>query len=276
MKKKILWLIVVLIVIIPQCLKAQNVRWSLHPIFSFNGNPWSAAGTAWDAVKLFTDYNERYSEDVEDAIQRDDVKKVMRWFIFLIPQRGSNFQILNLKQGGEKVDIQYYSSFGNFFIEGFRNHSFGYNAELIPTHFPLGLDVSVMYDRHNYRLKFPGDEERIRYRRNILRPEALMLIRLGNYTDSNLNLIIETGAAYNHVFRCRGKYNDLNSVEDGVTIIGGIGWINTVTGKKLSLRYRHDNFDYFNKNFSPDGITYPYKDLKSYRGVIEFAANFVF
>lgn len=248
---------------------AQNLRWSLRPIFGLNGSPWAAIGTVGNAVTLFTDYDECYDAETKNA---------MRFFSLVIPQCNSNFQILKLEQGGEKVDVRYFSSFGNFLIEGFRNHTLGYEALLIPTRFPLGVNLSFMYDRHNYRLKFPDDDDYIRYRRNILRPEALLQIRIGSYFSKyhKINFIMEVGAAYNHIIRCRGKYNDLNSVEDGVTLIGGMGWLNTISGKKLTIRYRHDNFDYFNKNFTPDGKTYPYKDLKSYRGVVELAANFAF
>ena len=269
--KKILFLLIAFALSLVQSADAQTVRWSVRPVFGLYD--WATLVIAPLGAVNAVHFSNVISESRVDRDYASE-KAGMRVIQMAWPFTMGAYKFLNLESGGEKVDYRS-KKFKDYNSDLFGNFYTGISADIVPINFPFGLDLSILYERESYRMQFPNDES-YRYRRNFVRPEAILIARFGNYTRGNQNFVLEAGASYNHFVRCRGKYSDLNSVEDGMTLIGGIGGINTLTGVKWGIRYRHDCFNYFNKDFTPDGTTYPYKDLKSYRGVIEFVCNMVF
>lgn len=260
--KRVIFLLAVLVMVLSQYANAQNVRWSVSPVVGLYD------GAYWLTIMTSANVTGSYSET--PGIDAAEFKRNRRIQQMVIPYGNICSNFLKLKSGGEEVDKSKIK-----FKDIFRNHYFGVSAELWPIRTPFGLIAGFYYERQNYGLQFPNDDC-YRYRRNILRPEAILGTRFGSYIESNWNFILETGGAYNHIIRCRGKYDDLNSVKDGVSLIGGLSLLHTASGIKVSVRYHQDCFDYFNKNFTPDGTTYPYKDLKSYHGGLDFIVGMVF
>lgn len=159
---------------------------------------------------------------------------------------------------------------------GLKNYSIGYHAGYLSYIYPVGFDIQIDYEKQNWRAQFPGQDEHINFDKQMLVPTLLLKTRIGDFTSNKYNFIIEGGAKYNYVIRAKGEYNDVKSINSGFTGIIGLGIINSYTHFTLQLRYEHDFFDYFNKDFSPDGIFRPYENVTSKHGSLNLFMSFGF
>lgn len=110
----------------------------------------------------------------------------------------------------------------------------------------------------------------------MLVPTVLIKTRIGDFATNKLNVIIEAGAKYNYVLSARGDYDDVKSLNNGFTGVFGVGIINSFSHFTIQLRYEHDFFDYFNKDFSPNGTLKPYEGYSSKHGTLNLYSSFGF
>lgn len=159
---------------------------------------------------------------------------------------------------------------------GLRNYSVGYHVGYLSYVSPIGFDVQVDYEKQNWRSKFPGQDDYTNYEKQMIVPTILLKTRLGDFTRNTFNVIVEAGAKYNYVLSAKGDYNDVKSLNNGVTGVFGIGVINSYSHFAIQLRYEHDFFDYFNKDFSPNETLKPYDGFSSKHGTLNLYTSFGF
>lgn len=149
---------------------------------------------------------------------------------------------------------------------GLRNYTIGYHLGYLPSVSSVGFEIQVDYEKQNWRVKFPDQESFKNYEKRMVVPTVLLKGRFGDFTMNDFNIIVEAGAKYNHVLKAKGDYTDVKSLNNGFTGVLGIGLLNTGLHGAIQLRYEHDFYDYFNKDFSPDGFTKPYEGVSSKHG----------
>lgn len=159
---------------------------------------------------------------------------------------------------------------------GLRNFSVGYHFGYLSYISPIGFDVQVDYEKQNWRSKFPGQDDYANYEKQMLVPTVLIKTQIGDFATNKLNVIIEAGAKYNYVLSARGDYDDVKSLNNGFTGVFGVGIINSFSHFTIQLRYEHDFFDYFNKDFSPNGTLKPYEGYSSKHGTLNLYSSFGF
>lgn len=153
----------------------------------------------------------------------------------------------------------------------------------------MGLRLGCNYSNSGFRMKYPGEEEYTRHNARGVSPELALRFTIGD-PSRICHLLLELGAAYTYNFSYKGSFdNSKDIVGNGTTGIFGIGfdfnpgfegtisnnttYVSSSSDRlytSLTLEYRYDFYNYFNPSYTPDGITYPYKDFKSKRGGIYF------
>lgn len=157
---------------------------------------------------------------------------------------------------------------------GLKNYSLGYHIGYLSYVYPIGFEFQIDYEKQNWCSKFPGQEDYKDYEKQMVVPTLLLKTRIGDYTDNTFNVILEAGAKYNHVLSAKGDYDDVESLNNGITGIFGVGIINSYSHFTIQLRYEHDFFDYFNKDFSTTESLKPYEGVKSKHGTLNLFASF--
>lgn len=157
---------------------------------------------------------------------------------------------------------------------GLRNYSIGYHVGYLSYVCPIGLDVQVDYEKQNWRSKLPGQGDYMNYEKQMVVPTVLLKTRIGDFATNTFNIIVEAGAKYNYILSAKGDYDDVKSLNNGFTGVFGIGVINSFSHVTIQLRYEHDFFDYFNKDFSPNGTWKPYDGFSSKHGTLNLYGSF--
>lgn len=159
---------------------------------------------------------------------------------------------------------------------GLHNYAIGYHVGYLSYVAPIGFDLQVDYEKQSWRSKFPGQDDYKNYEKQMVVPTLLLKTRIGDFTRNAINVIVEAGAKYNYVLNAKGDYDDVKSLTNGITGVFGIGIINSYSHFTVQLRYEHDFFDYFDKDFSPDGTYRPYRDVSSKHGTLNLYTSFGF
>lgn len=184
-----------------------------------------------------------------------------RWWIPYSYSRYAVLQKINTPLG--KASIKWWDW-------GLVNYSVGYHCGFIPKFFPVGFDIKVDYERKGMKVKLPQGTKYITYSKQMIVPTFLLKIPLRNYLENSLIPIVEIGGSYDFSFHCKGEYSDRKSINDGLTGIIGLGLGNSESHIAFSFRYEYDFYNYFNRNFTPDGKTYPYQGWKTKLGCLDF------
>ena len=159
---------------------------------------------------------------------------------------------------------------------GVRNFSIGYHVGYLSYIYPIGFDLQIDYEKQNWRMKSTVQDDYTSYDKQMIVPTLLLKTRIGDFTNKKCNVIVEAGAKYNYAFRARGEYNDVESINNGFTGVIGLGLINSYSHFTMQLRYEHDFFDYFNQDFSPNGIIKPYDGVTTKHGTLNLFTSFGF
>lgn len=191
-----------------------------------------------------------------------------RWWI---PTFRARFDML------KDIDTPYGDAKVKWADWGLRNFAVGYHIGYLSYVKPIGFDFQVDYEKQNWRAKFPGQSSYTNYEKQMIVPTMLVKTRIGDFAENKMNVIIEAGAKYNYVFDAKGDYDEKESVKNGFTGVFGVGVINTMIHLTVQLRYEHDFFDYFDKDFSPKGTTLkPYEGYSSKHGSFNLYTSFGF
>lgn len=227
----------------------------------------------WTYGPVITTTNNFYGNIAENllwtGIEAGELYEEWNFLRGIIPRFRAKFDILkDIDTPAGDVKVRWWDF-------GLRNYTIGYHLGYLPSVTPIGFEVQVDYEKQNWRAKFPGQESYKNYVKRMIVPTVLLKGRFGDFTMSNYNIIVEAGAKYNHVLNAKGDYTDVKSLNNGFTGVLGIGVLNTGLHAAVQLRYEHDFFDYFNKNFSPDGITKPYDGVTSKHGTLNLYVTII-
>ncbi len=158
----------------------------------------------------------------------------------------------------------------NYLYYGIR---FGWQPELSW----FGIFVSCEYEHQRFKVQFDTNEDWERYKLHGIRPGIGIRLTpcLSLLEDSGWSPIIEIGTNYNYFVKCKAPYdNDMEQFNNGMSTTWGIG----ARFKKwsISARAEIDHFNLFNKDYTPDDLIFPYKDVttKSFMIFISVSHDF--
>lgn len=255
--KKIL-LILCSLFLLQEAAKAQIRRglWEYGPVVTTTNN---AYGWAIENLKV-----QAFAHGKEKGIT---FLNNNRWWIPSFRARFDVMKDIDTPNGDVKV------KWGDW---GLRSYSVGYHVGYLSYVSPIGFDLQVDYERQNWESRFPGQADYKNYEKQMVVPTLLLKTRIGDFTRNTLNVLVEAGAKYNYVVGAKGDYDKVESLNNGMTGVIGLGIINSFTHFTLQLRYEHDFFDYFDQGFSPDGVLKPYEGVTSRHGTLNLYATFAF
>ena len=164
--------------------------------------------------------------------------------------------------------------FGNFNL---KSYSIGYTASYMSKEKPVGLFLKVAYQKEGIELRMPGDDDKYTtFIKHMVVPEAQLRFRFGSYMRDNVNVLLNVGATYDYTFSAKGTYKDKKTVNNGVSGKVGLGIGFPESHVSIDLGVSIPFYDYFNKDYTPDGELYPYKDVKLKKFTPEVTARFGF
>ena len=181
-------------------------------------------------------------------------------------------------------------------------YSFGGSVTYMSKEMPFGFWAKVSYERQVYKIKGNPDggvrgymlegewiydkNSEVRYQSTIgeiigeeitlskqmIVPEAGLKIRFGKYRTAEQIFTIDLGARYDYAINSKGIYSGKDVVNNGISGIIGFAYGRPDKHFQIGFDYEHPFYDYFNKNYSPDGgKTYPFKN--THNGWYRFALS---
>lgn len=168
------------------------------------------------------------------------------------------------------------------------NYSMGIKGGYMSYNIPLGFYVGVYYSHQRWEVEMPGTDYYTQFNKSMICPEAILRFRFGSYYDSKICPLLDIGGCYNYAFKSNNKSwqvpssgisvapsKDLDVVNNGYTGILGIGVLFPSSHINLMLMYRHDYYNYFNNNYTINGVK-PYDGWKTQRGALSLAVEYGF
>lgn len=135
------------------------------------------------------------------------------------------------------------------------NYTVGYHLGYLSRVSPFGFDIQASYSQDGFRVRMPSDEKAQNVVKKMVSGTALLRIRMGKYETASINPVLEIGGRYDHAFHYHDNtIDDKDAVNNGFTGIVGLGFTTTNSHVSWSLRYEHAFYDYYNKDFTFNGV----------------------
>lgn len=176
------------------------------------------------------------------------------------------YDLFKIKNAGEKVSIDRGSYWGFKSKDMFSNVQYGLKFGWQPELSPFGIYISCAYQFNKFKAQFDYNVDQWnRFKIHGVRPGIGIRITpfINMLEDNGWSPILEAGTSYNYYFSCTAPYdNNKKQFNNGMTSTFAIG----------ARLYEHysitggvdlDHYSMFNQDFTPDGVTYPYKEVKS-------------
>ena len=244
--KKNIFLAILLIIVVPTCLKAQR---------NFFFNTYGGSTNMWSNIYLqiptiFINELVSAANDDEDGWSGGTIR----------------YDFFKVTNAGEKMSIDDGNYFGFKSKDMFSNIQYGLKFGWQPELSPFGIYVSCAYQFKKFRAQFdPNIDYWEKYKMHSVRPGiGIRITPLINMLEENgWSPILEIGTSYNYYFSCKAPYDsNKNQFNSGMISTFAIGARFEESGSLIG-GVELDHYSMFNRDFTPDGITYPYKDLKS-------------
>lgn len=153
---------------------------------------------------------------------------------------------------------------GNYFDWTDPGYSIGYAVNYTSKQVPFGFRAKVSYDHQNFKSKPKGESSYTSFSKDMIVPEVDLKILFGSYRTSESMFILSLGASYDYAINAKGLYNDKKTVNSGFSGRFGLELANPSQHYQFGAHYIIPFYDYFNKDYSPDGgRSYPYEDAKT-------------
>lgn len=154
---------------------------------------------------------------------------------------------------------------------GFPSYSIGYGVTYMSKELPLGFMLKVAYEQQGFDARMKNESDYIKFRKQMIVPEAVLKIRFGKYRTSDQIFTLNLGASYDYALDAQGFHDGKETVNSGFTGIVGFAWGSPESHFQLGGNWTFPFYDYFNTNYSPDGgRTYPQKNAKANPSVFDF------
>jgi len=168
----------------------------------------------------------------------------------------------SMKDNGEKADFKYGDPYGFTAFDLFNDMEFGLKFGYLSPTSPIGVYAKVNYGFKQFKTKFPYETD---FQKNKVQSFIPGLgVRIQPFADGDEGgVFAEIQTSYVKRIKYDGyNGNDLDQVNNGMRTAYSLGW----AGKNdvVQVGFEMDNFDFFNKSYSPDGgITHPYENIKT-------------
>jgi hypothetical protein len=172
-------------------------------------------------------------------------------------------KILKIKNGNEKVEIMDKSNYFGFKGKDLFNYiDYAFKFGWEPKMSPFGIYISCAYELNRFIAKWDS-ENWDRYKIHTLSPGIGIRITplISMLDDYDWCPIFELGTSYNYYLGCSAPYNnDKNQFNNGMKSSFALGFRTEKNSFVVGIDLYH--YSLFNKDFSIDGVNYPYKDTK--------------
>lgn len=212
-----------------------------------------------------------YNVLINYYLENDDKYTDNYWFQAVVPLIENKYRVeQTIIDGDSRLKLHWLDW-------RFENISAGYHFGLMTrTYIPFGFDVKLSYELQTIRIK--GESGDDRHQKQMLVPQLALrfgLLRCDATSPYIIIPFVEVGASYDWAFKYKGGgNNDINSINNGITGFVGFGLCNRGSHLRLSLRYYHSFYNYFNTHYSPDGASFPYADCKTKFGSLSIYTSF--
>lgn len=148
------------------------------------------------------------------------------------------------------------------FDPNLKNFSVGYAVNYMSKKIPVGFSAKLAYEQTGFDAEMRNEDGYIgdeKFRRQMIVPEFLLLIRIGSYLKSATIFTINLGGCYDYVIGAKSmSYSGRETLNSGVTGIVGFNWGDPAGHFQVGALYYIPSYNYFNRDYTPDGgTTYP-------------------
>jgi len=182
-----------------------------------------------------------------------------------IPSLHYQYDFFKIKNNGEEVDSYTGKYFGFKAKDMFSNIHYGVKFGWQPKLSPFGIYVSCAYRFRRFETKMnPMLDTNDKFKIHRVSPGIGIRITpfINMLEDYEWSPIVEIGTSYGYVVGCKAPYDNnkdqFNNILTSSFAIGARFETFSVTG---GVEIDHGSL--FNKDFTPDGVNFPYKDVKT-------------
>lgn len=173
------------------------------------------------------------------------------------------YEIFRIRENGGKANTYTGKFFGFKGKDLFSNIQYGLKVGWAPKLSPFGIYLSCSYQFRRFEAQFENTEMN-KYKLHGVRPGLGIRITpfIGLLEDDKWSPLIELGTGYNYYFSSKAPYdNNKKQFNNGMTSTFSIGARNTSIA--ITGGVEIDHYNLFNQDFTPDGIVYPYENVKT-------------
>jgi hypothetical protein len=176
------------------------------------------------------------------------------------------YDYFEIKNAGEKVKLDRGSFWGFKSKDMFSNVQYGLKFGWQPELSPFGIYFSCGYQFNKFRARFEANtKEWDKYKIHSIRPGIGIRITpfVNMLENKGWSPILEVGTSYNYYFGCTAPYkSDKDQFQGGMISTFAVG-ARFSSNWSFTSGVEFSHYSMFNKDFTPDGATYPYQDVKS-------------
>lgn len=176
------------------------------------------------------------------------------------------FDVFRIKNDGEKVKVDRGHYWRARSKDMFSNVQYGLKFGWQPELSPFGVYVSCAYQFDKFSAQLdPSTDQWNRYKVNSLRPGIGVRVApfMTLLEDCGWTPLLELGTSYNYYFGGSAPYgNDKEQFNSGMISTFAIG-VRSGGGYSITGGVELSHYSMFNQDFTPDGLTYPYRDVES-------------
>ena len=142
-----------------------------------------------------------------------------------------------------------------------KSFSIGYSVNYMSKEFPIGFFAKLAYEQNGFDAEISKDDVVLgdyKFRKQMIVPELVAKIRIGNYRTWEGLFTIDVGGSYDWAIGAKGLYDGTETVNSGFTGIIGFSFADPSGHFMSGAYYTIPSYSYFNRDFTPDGgATYP-------------------
>lgn len=176
------------------------------------------------------------------------------------------YDIFKITNAGEKVNIDNGSYWGFKSKDMFSNIQYGLKFGWQPELSPFGIYVSCAYQFNKFKAQFDSNiNSWERYKIHSIQPGIGIRITpfINMLEDDGWSPIIEVGTSYNYYFNCSAPFDrDRKQFNSGMISTFAAG-VRLYEKCSIAGGVELNHYSMFNKDFTPDGVTYPYKNIET-------------
>lgn len=180
------------------------------------------------------------------------------------------YNYLNLKENGDKVSLKRGKANGFSMSDLTNRIEFGAKVGYMSPTSPIGVYVKAYYGYQRFRTQFLQDDSWMKHKIHSFIPGiGVRISPFTNWWDEyEWYPFVEIGTSYVYHFKYDGPYgSDRNQLNNGMrtSYAIGAGFGDEDEPFTVLLGFEMDNFDMFNKDYSPDGgVTKPFAFTSSH------------